>query len=65
MDNLIGAEVEAWPALLAEPGARLHLYGKGEVRPGRKLGHVTRLSPPGLSGRALEARRDRDIERHN
>ena len=43
MTNLLGDEVEAWPALLAEPGARLHLYGKSEVRPGRKLGHVTRL----------------------
>jgi 2-oxoisovalerate dehydrogenase E1 component len=30
-------------ALLAEPGAHLHLYGKGEARPGRKMGHVTRL----------------------
>ena len=36
--------VEAWPELLAEPGARLHLYGKREVRAGRKLGHVTRLT---------------------
>ena len=44
MDNLLGADVEAWPELLAEPGARLHLYGKREVRPGRKLGHVTRLA---------------------
>ena len=44
MDNLLGAEIEHWPAILAEPGARLHLYGKGEVRPGRKLGHVTRLT---------------------
>lgn len=44
MDNLLGQAVEAWPALLAEPGARLHLYGKGEVRAGRKLGHVTRLT---------------------
>jgi 5-(carboxyamino)imidazole ribonucleotide synthase len=43
MDNLLGAEVERWPAILAEPGARLHLYGKAAVRPGRKLGHVTRL----------------------
>jgi 5-(carboxyamino)imidazole ribonucleotide synthase len=47
MDNLLGAEVEHWPAILAEPGARLHLYGKGEVRPGRKLGHVTRLTALG------------------
>ncbi|MBP5857041.1 5-(carboxyamino)imidazole ribonucleotide synthase [Marivibrio halodurans] len=45
MTNLIGAEVEDWPALLAEPGARLHLYGKAETRPGRKMGHVTRVWP--------------------
>ena len=43
MDNLIGDDVLGWPALLAEPGAHLHLYGKGEARPGRKMGHVTRL----------------------
>ncbi|WP_114394549.1 5-(carboxyamino)imidazole ribonucleotide synthase [Oleisolibacter albus] len=48
MTNLIGSDVEAWPALMAEPGARLHLYGKGEGRPGRKMGHVTRpLTIPG------------------
>ncbi len=47
MENLIGDEVNAWPALLAEPNARLHLYGKAEARPGRKMGHVTRLYPPG------------------
>lgn len=47
MENLIGEAVHRWPALLAEPGARLHLYGKREVRPGRKMGHVTRLRPPG------------------
>jgi len=45
MKNLIGDEVDAWPQILAEPGARLHLYGKAETRPGRKMGHVTRLSP--------------------
>jgi len=44
MDNLIGDEILAWPRLLAEPGAHLHLYGKGAPRPGRKMGHVTRLS---------------------
>ena len=43
MDNLIGAEVERWPALVAEGGAHLHLYGKGEARAGRKMGHVTRV----------------------
>ncbi len=47
MDNLLGDEVEAWPSLLAEPGARLHLYGKFPIRPGRKHGHVTRLQPQG------------------
>lgn len=44
MHNLIGSDVEQWPALMAEPGARLHLYGKREARPGRKMGHVTRLT---------------------
>ncbi|HEX6001091.1 MAG TPA: 5-(carboxyamino)imidazole ribonucleotide synthase [Hyphomicrobiaceae bacterium] len=43
MTNLIGAEVEAWPQLAAEPGACLHLYGKRDAHPGRKMGHVTRL----------------------
>jgi 5-(carboxyamino)imidazole ribonucleotide synthase len=47
MKNLIGDDVNAWPELLAEPGARLHLYGKAEARPGRKMGHVTRLKPLG------------------
>jgi 5-(carboxyamino)imidazole ribonucleotide synthase len=43
MDNLIGDEVNRWPELVAEPGAHLHLYGKREARPGRKMGHVTRV----------------------
>lgn len=47
MENLIGDEVDAWPSLLAEPGSKLHLYGKAEARPGRKMGHVTRLYPLG------------------
>jgi 5-(carboxyamino)imidazole ribonucleotide synthase len=45
MTNLIGDDVLRWPELLAEPGARLHLYGKAEARPGRKMGHVNRLFP--------------------
>ncbi len=44
MHNLIGDDVDHWPALMAEKGAHLHLYGKHESRPGRKMGHVTRLS---------------------
>lgn len=45
MDNLIGADVERWQALASEPGVCLHLYGKDDARPGRKMGHVNRLSP--------------------
>jgi 5-(carboxyamino)imidazole ribonucleotide synthase len=43
MDNLIGDDLDRWPALAGEGGAHLHLYGKGEARPGRKMGHVTRV----------------------
>ena len=43
MDNLIGEQAARWAEILAEPGAHLHLYGK-TVRPGRKMGHVTRLT---------------------
>ncbi|HEX2842926.1 MAG TPA: 5-(carboxyamino)imidazole ribonucleotide synthase [Hyphomicrobium sp.] len=45
MTNLIGADVNHWQALAAEPDAALHLYGKPEARPGRKMGHVNRLKP--------------------
>ena len=44
MENLIGDEVECWPELVAERGAHVHIYGKGEPRPGRKMGHVTRVT---------------------
>ena len=43
MENLIGPDIDRWAAYVAEPGAHLHLYGKGEARSGRKMGHVTRL----------------------
>ena len=43
MDNLIGDEVDRWAEIVADPRAKLHLYGKGEARPGRKMGHVTRV----------------------
>ncbi|MGL4634742.1 MAG: 5-(carboxyamino)imidazole ribonucleotide synthase [Beijerinckiaceae bacterium] len=43
MINLIGADMDKWQAYLAEPGTQLHLYGKGEARPGRKMGHLTRV----------------------
>jgi 5-(carboxyamino)imidazole ribonucleotide synthase len=45
MKNLIGDDVDQWRDILKDPGAKLHLYGKAEARPGRKMGHVTRLSP--------------------
>lgn len=45
MENLIGDDVDRWPQLAAEPGARVWLYGKREARPGRKMGHVNRLRP--------------------
>jgi 5-(carboxyamino)imidazole ribonucleotide synthase len=43
MENLIGDEANDWPRYLADPAARLHLYGKARARPGRKMGHVTFL----------------------
>jgi 5-(carboxyamino)imidazole ribonucleotide synthase len=44
MENLIGREVDRWAGIVAEPSAHLHLYNKGEARPGRKMGHITRLT---------------------
>jgi 5-(carboxyamino)imidazole ribonucleotide synthase len=44
MRNLIGHDVDRWPEFVAQPGAKLHLYGKREARAGRKMGHVTRLT---------------------
>jgi 5-(carboxyamino)imidazole ribonucleotide synthase len=46
MQNLIGAAADGWLEILADPTAHLHLYGKGDARPGRKMGHVTRLKGP-------------------
>ncbi len=45
MINLLGDEVNAWPRYAREPESRLWLYGKTEARPGRKMGHVNRVSP--------------------
>jgi 5-(carboxyamino)imidazole ribonucleotide synthase len=45
MTNLIGDDVAAWRSLAAEPSAAIHLYGKADARAGRKMGHVTRISP--------------------
>ncbi|MEA3001596.1 MAG: 5-(carboxyamino)imidazole ribonucleotide synthase [Sphingomonadales bacterium] len=43
MVNLIGHEADRWGEILADAEAHLHLYGKAEARPGRKMGHVTRI----------------------
>lgn len=57
MVNLLGdrwqPKTPDWCRLLADPSAKLHLYGKHEARPGRKMGHVTFLGctePPLLEG---------------
>lgn len=44
MENLIGDDVAKVPEILAERDAQLHLYGKGAPRPGRKMGHVNRVT---------------------
>jgi len=43
MTNLIGSDIDQAHKIAEETGARLHLYGKAEARPGRKMGHVTRI----------------------
>lgn len=43
MQNLIGDEAGQWLDINSEPHAKLHLYGKAEARPGRKMGHVNRI----------------------
>jgi 5-(carboxyamino)imidazole ribonucleotide synthase len=43
MTNLIGEDAANWPKLSAERGAFLHLYGKREMRAGRKMGHINRI----------------------
>ena len=43
MENLIGDDVDRLPELVDEAGIAIHMYGKTEVRPGRKMGHVNRI----------------------
>jgi 5-(carboxyamino)imidazole ribonucleotide synthase len=43
MDNLLGDDAARWLDFARDPDARLHLYGKAEAKPGRKMGHVTWL----------------------
>ena len=45
MENLIGDDILRVPQIATETHAALHLYGKHEARPGRKMGHVNRVIP--------------------
>jgi len=45
MLNLIGDDVAQWENWAADQQTAVHLYGKEEVRAGRKMGHITRLAP--------------------
>ncbi|MCB0981207.1 MAG: hypothetical protein KDB17_11210, partial [Ilumatobacter sp.] len=60
MVNLLGdlwAKGEpAWAAALAEPHAHLHLYGKAEARPGRKMGHLTVTTGTAMGATSLARR---------
>ena len=51
-----------WSPVLREPGARLHLYGKREARPGRKMGHVLVLDADGLAALAVAQRLHGELE---
>jgi 5-(carboxyamino)imidazole ribonucleotide synthase len=44
MENLIGNDLDRVPDLLGAPNTQVHLYGKGAARPGRKMGHVNRIT---------------------
>jgi 5-(carboxyamino)imidazole ribonucleotide synthase len=43
MLNLLGDEADGWLKLAHDPDTRIHLYGKRQAKPGRKMGHVNRV----------------------
>jgi 5-(carboxyamino)imidazole ribonucleotide synthase len=45
MTNLLGDEANGWLEYASEPHTRVHLYGKREAKPGRKMGHINRVRP--------------------
>lgn len=45
MENLIGEDMLRVPELAKQPGTSIHLYGKADIKPGRKMGHVNRIVP--------------------
>jgi 5-(carboxyamino)imidazole ribonucleotide synthase len=50
MTNLIGDEIVGAMELLGDPDVSVHLYGKTDIRPGRKMGHVNRVIGPAGAG---------------
>jgi len=57
-----GTQSPAWERILRQPDAKLHLYGKGEARPGRKMGHVTCLGETVEEAKNLALRIQHDIK---
>jgi 5-(carboxyamino)imidazole ribonucleotide synthase len=68
MANLLGDLWEGgephWPAALAFPSVKLHLYGKREARPGRKMGHLTALAATRDEAKSLVIRARDALTRH-
>jgi phosphoribosylaminoimidazole carboxylase (NCAIR synthetase) len=59
MVNLLGTNnapvsAKGMEKALAVPGANIHIYGKKDSRPGRKMGHITALAPGGTAADALK-----------
>lgn len=46
MKNLIGDDIELWREFISSPDSKIHIYGKKEIRPGRKMGHITHIITP-------------------
>jgi 5-(carboxyamino)imidazole ribonucleotide synthase len=46
MENLIGHDMDRLPELMADANVSLHLYGKADVKAGRKMGHFNRVVKP-------------------
>jgi 5-(carboxyamino)imidazole ribonucleotide synthase len=63
LGDIWGTGQPRWEAVLRHAGAHLHLYGKREARPGRKMGHVTvcEATPEKTLEVALAIRRDLGI----
>jgi 5-(carboxyamino)imidazole ribonucleotide synthase len=66
MANLLGdvwpaSGEPAWERALAFPGVKLHLYGKHEPRPGRKMGHITVMADTAEAAWSLALRLEREL----